>query len=252
MKNRLKPEQISAIKRSSAIGRDLQVAHPKIIDMYREGKTLEEIADELDISLSYGVNERISITSVGHALRGYDGYFGGTSYIGLGEETELDRLEEDHKLKGLDKGYLKGIETMRRNTLGIFGLTKKQLSEQGRVGGKKGGKTTLDKNLGIHSLSYEERQKVGYTAVISQGKLPWIKREETPELTRFGELEFAYILWQTPEYRHKCGKANGKPHWNLITKRINEIYHMGQEVRTLNVVKVALNKSIREGRFSQS
>jgi len=249
METELRPDQIAAIKRSVLVGQKLQLTHPEILDMYRNGETLEEIANDLDIVSTHNVSKRIAITSVSHALRGYDGFFEGESYSGLADKSELDRLAYERQIGTLRDNQKKSDETRKRKCVGIYGLTKDQLSSQGRKGGKKGGRTVADRKIGIHALTYEQRQQIGYNIAISQGKLPWIKREENPNYTKFGELEFGYGLTQLLKYQYQTGRNKGRPHWKLIAERINEIYHDNECIRTPEAVRTTINKVIREGKI---
>jgi len=248
----LTSEQISAIKRSVDLGRILQDEHPEALNLYRGGKTLEEITHQLNLREKYSVSKRVAISSLSYALRGYRGTEEPVEYKGLTCEEELNQLEGEHKINGLNKGRSKSYETRKKNNLGIFSLSPDELSTNGRKGGKKGGKIVVEKRLGAHALTHEEHQEAGRKSVISQGKKPFLERIETEAFVQLGELEYAYRLSRSPFYQYSkggSGSCKGKPNWSLITGTINRIYHNGEEVRTPTTISVCVNKKIREQGF---
>ena len=55
------------------------------------------------------------------------------------------------------------------------------------------------------------------------------------------EIETAYALSRNPEYQFKEGSSKGKANNKLITRKINEMYHGGKDVRTYRSIVEALN-----------
>jgi len=106
--------------------------------------------------------------------------------------------------------------------LGVHARTREEMSEHG----KKGGKRAYELGVGMFSLSKEEKRRNtrlgGKKATISKGLVPWYEEEgDLPEIA------YAHNLSLHNEYRRgsliNCRK---------ITRRLNEVYHKGKEVRS--------------------
>lgn len=87
-------------------------------------------------------------------------------------------------------------------------------------------------------LAREHRQKRSHSLqrIISKGETPWIGRRETENLCTLSEIEFAYMLSQSPEFLNEDKKTNLKK----IAQTINEKYHKGEKIRTSESVYAKL------------
>ncbi len=95
------PEQISAIKRSIEIGRQLVNYHPEIAKLYRDGMTYSGIAESLDVKGKYGASDKVARTSIHRAITGHAGGFKIEPYDGLiSDLDELAGLEHEHRANG--------------------------------------------------------------------------------------------------------------------------------------------------------
>src|SRR3989338_7003623 len=129
-------DQIGAIKRSVILGRTLQEEHPELVDLYRNGKSLTEISDELEICVVYNVSESVSRNAISLALIGYGGAWVFESYTGILKEDEVKLLGEEHKSQNgkekrkedSSKGYqsfLKNRSKKEKSEYGVKGVVEK-------------------------------------------------------------------------------------------------------------------------------
>ena len=128
----LTPKQYGAIRRSIILGRTLQNNHPEIADFYRSGYTLNQIVNNLNIKNIYGVSDSIAWSGVRNAIAGNNGFLTMNidGYEGLINDEERERLGMEHMLEGAILA----------------------------------GQKTHEERKGIHSLSSEEREKIGRKA----------------------------------------------------------------------------------------
>jgi hypothetical protein len=227
----LEERQIRAIRITLELGRKLQVEHPEIRDMYRS-MPQPEILKELDLKQKYGVSYNIARVAITKALRGHAGGFGVSAYSGTMDEEELNRLEKLHKRDGSSKvgtatyKQKRGIHGLRKSGLltfkekkGLFSLNENELKEAA----KKGGESAVSKRVGIHLLSSEDKSNAGKSGCLSRGYLLWTDEEvgEAVELSKLQENSHA-----------ESHTFAGRPDWNKITAKINEIWHEGKPVRS--------------------
>jgi len=205
--------KLGTIRRNIQLGKRLQREFPEIAEDYREGMFLADIAREYYFASMFGVKEDTARIIVRHAIKGHDGKYGVKSYQGLiTDASELERIS----------------------------------SENDKRRAETAGKNSLRDKKGIHSQTDDERRKLCLDGVRARGLVPWIERIVTEEFCKFSEIEFAYILSQSPEYQTSYGVNN-----KIISERLNEVYHNNALVRNARAVKVALTKyrkSIRDKR----
>ena len=198
----LSSDQISAIKHSIEIGKQLVNDHPEIAELYRDGMTYSGIAESLDVKGKYGASDKVAVTSIYHAIKGHAGGFGTESYDGLiSDLDELAGLEYEHYAKNGRKAAELG--------LGIHGRNP----ETGERYVVESGKKAAELGLGIHSL-----------------QTSWSKEE----------TEYAHLLSLEPEFQHQKGPNKGKSDYKTIAQVLNEDYHNGEDVRNANAVRVNL------------
>ena len=198
MGNELTNEQCAAISRSIKLGEALIKDHSEIADLYRGGMFAPIIAEELNIQLEYGVTEKIAMEGVKRAIAGHNGSFNLDSYVGLIPKEERERLGREH---------------MQEN-------------------GRKGGRETYEKKLGIHGRTTEQNRedcrKGGLKSAIAKGQTPWVTG-------RIPEIEYAHALTFLPEFQRGSLVNN-----ELIALELNIEYHDCEEVRTAETVSTNL------------
>ncbi|MBS3093301.1 hypothetical protein J4456_01830 [Candidatus Pacearchaeota archaeon] len=236
-------DQIGAIKRSVILGRTLQEEHPELVDLYRNGKSLTEISDELEICVVYNVSESVSRNAISLALIGYGGAWGFESYTGILKEDEVKLLGEEHKSQnGKENGRI-----LMENKKGIFALTTEQKIQTGRKSGNK----TYNEKTGVHGRSAEKRKEDS-----SKGYQSFLKNRSKKEKSEYGvkgvvekgqtpysdeEIKYAYQLSLKKVYINPPGSRNpGKANCELIAKEINRIFHKGDEVRDRRTISTRL------------
>lgn len=179
-KTDLDSAQITAIRMAILAGLRIQRDHPEIAEMYRDGKFIREIANELNIAGQYGLrSEQGAISAVGHALRGVEKtILGVNSYQGLISKDELENLCTRHN-----------TENGKRNTrmkVGIHALTHDEKSKIGIVGGSIGGKECYKRKVGAHAADYEEQRRRGFRTVESKIGIFGLSKEERIQASRKG------------------------------------------------------------------
>ena len=198
MGNELTNEQCAAIKRVIKLGEALIKDHPEIANLRREGNYIHTIAEKLDIQTEYGVTDNVAMNGVYHAISGHNGGFNLDSYVGLIPKEERERLGREH---------------MQEN-------------------GRKGGRETYEKKLGIHGRTTEQNRedcrKGGLKSAIAKGQTPWVTG-------RIPEIEYAHALTFLPEFQRGSLVNN-----ELIALELNIEYHDCEEVRTAETVSTNL------------
>jgi len=234
------PEQMKAISGSISLGRQLQIEHPEIADMYRKGDFQPEIARKLNLTL----NDKLAKEVVGIALRGHDGGFGTLAFRGLIDRTELEELARKHQV---ERGKQSGLDNYEAG-LGIHNRPPEQIIEDARNAGI----ISHQKRKGIHGRTPEQMTEHAIRANIAKGVTVWIPREETDTYSRFSEVEYAYLMSQSIIYQHPPGsKHAGKPNWEFIAVGLNKTYHEGKLVRDKNSTREAVRRRrLRETSFS--
>ena len=178
--NKLRPEQLAAIKTGINLGRTLQKDHPKIANLYRQNRTLPKIAEELNIQEEYGVGYNVASNGVQKAISGHDGSFGIDSYNGLMEEGEKIMISK----KNVQEAFRNIFKKSYREKTGIFGRTSKQHSEDGKKGAQR--------------------------AAIARGFTLWTE----------DEISLAYQLSQQSAYKWGKGSHEGKTNIKRISKEL--------------------------------
>lgn len=194
------------------LGRTLHVTHPEIAELYRQGHTRSDIADELGVSGVYGVSKNVAISAVGFALRGYEGHLEWVSldrYNGLLSDEELDRIAIEHNR---ECGKVIGQE-MYEKGIGIHGRSTEERSAAGR----KGGRLAFENGLGIFGISPERKReiasKVGQRHYEQGTGFFAMTPEEKAEASRIGGLRNLEngtgIFSMTPEEQSEAGRKGG-------------------------------------------
>lgn len=252
--------QIAAKKFANKLGQEIQTTIPEIKEAFLNGLALMEIVERFGIQNRFGItNEGTAREAVRDALKGYQndkGYEGLISYPGLIEPEIWERISKEHKTAGSQKVGTR----MREEGRGFFAMTEEQRIEVG----KRSGQALLEKGLGIHKQTFEDKQELGRrnrdagigifaqspeelrTARIA-GARSQIKNRvgihsQTPEERKnlgnkaaisrgeipFSEEEVEFIKGLTllPEYQR--GKLTDM---NKIAQAVNQKFHDGKLVR---------------------
>ncbi|MBD3361800.1 hypothetical protein GF358_03330 [Candidatus Woesearchaeota archaeon] len=229
-------EHNSAVIGSIRLGKRIQEEFPEVALFYRQGKTLTEIINTLDLQ------DRLNIASVSYlrnavslAIRGYGGPINTniSHYQGLiTDNKELEKLAEKHNSEsGKDQ---------HREKKGMFSLSEKERKEVNSEAGKTGGKKAKKLKLGIHGRKYEQKYSDGCLGAIAKGYKPWIKKRDTLEngsVCIVSEKDCACELAKQEKYQRGKQTLNGK-----IAKTLNELYHNGNAIRTSSSVHNLLQK----------
>ncbi|MCH7850228.1 MAG: hypothetical protein IH845_01145 [Nanoarchaeota archaeon] len=246
----LSPRQFTAIKGSIDLGRTLTEEHPEIANLYREGSSIPQIVEELDIQSRYDVTGNIAWSGVQRAISGHESGFNSDPYEGLIPDTrERGELAKDHNRKSGLKSYEMRIgahgrtaeQTTKDNRragrktyqmgVGIHAQTSERLSELGRKGGRKAYEEGLGMFGRTSEQTSEDSHKGGYNATLNRGQIPWV-------IGRIPEVEYAYALTFLPEFQKDSSRVNNK----LIALELNIEYHDCEEVRTVSAVRSQLSK----------
>jgi len=190
---------VSAIAMSVQLGRRIQRDHAEVVALYRRLTPLSTIVHKLGLIDAYGVSERIARNAVEYAIRGYHWGLGVASYEGLiTDGEELDQIVSGYRIK---------IGRMiRRQKMGIFGLSK------------------------------EEQSKAGCAGAKAVGWVVFTKRER----------ECALRLCAAPRFCHENGRHRGKPKLELVAQELNRKFHKSQSVRNKYSVNFLRGKSKRQ------
>ena len=228
------PRQFAAIKNSIKLGRTLQGdLDREITELYRAGKTMSQIADDLGIELNYGVGGHVALSGVRFAIAGHEKSFGGLEcYEGLiPDEEEREKLAREHRLKASrEVGKITGPQTYRNGT-GLHGIT----AEERRKINTKAGNSTYERGVGIHARTTEQRMELGHEAgtrsAIARGMKPWNEEEK----------KMAYEISQEPYFLTLRGSD-----MTSVAQALNGLYHDGQEVRKASSVSSAIGRYKRK------
>jgi DNA-binding ferritin-like protein (Dps family) len=252
--------QISAIKRAKQVAQDLVKKYKEIANLYRDGCTQREIAEQLDIAEVYGIRPSIAAQAVGYAIRGDKK----EPFIDalINDENELERLCREHQgngFSGNDPSVYKewgsrGGKRSYKRGVGIFAgdeeersRTAKRGSAAGSAkGGKKGGMTTYNKGAGIFAMTLQQQIDRTLKSITSRGLTPWSPRyvpdEPYPEnaYCTLSEEEYCYMLAMHPNNRRGT-----RPSWKKVSHALNLAYHDGEAVRTPRAVEKKMLKYTR-------
>lgn len=143
-------------------------------------------------------------------------------------------------------GGKKGGATSKERGVGVHAMTREELSRAGKKGGHAGGLISGPKNykkkIGIHALSDNERSANGRKGIqmtlLSQGKTSWDSKTAKRK-TRLSESGYLLQLSRQTEFVHGegRGRATGRPDYKKITEKLNEVFHSGEEIRTIRAVR---------------
>lgn len=186
-KEPLTPAQYFAWKKSEEIGTKLAEEHPEIRGLYENSWTLERIANEFDVENNYNASKRVAITSLSYALS-----------ILIPNYTARVKLMEAHRQAGARKRYeLYGSSfTMEDSRTGAYNLYSK--------------------------LTKKEKRAKSLTAILAQGKTPWIK----------SEIRTFKMMCSRSKYLITNGRNAGLPDMEKIAMKLNTKFHNGESIRS--------------------
>ncbi len=200
----LSNKQIAAYLVAIRVAEKLVEERPEISDLRRQGLSLREIAQELDIADDYSIYPGLAPVSIRYALIGTKEFKGQMS-----RQEYAKILQQIHSDNG--SNAIKGGISTYSNGTGIYAMTEEERKKARRKGGQKssGGQVSKTRGVGIHAMTIRQRSDAGIEGIIAQGHIPWIDEEK----------EHAYALAINPLY-----KKNGNPSWTRITTLLNSIY----------------------------
>lgn len=220
-------EMMRTIRWTAEIGKKIKANYPEVADMFRNKKSLSEIAEDLNLSSEYHAKQDIVLRSVRLALKGYPGGFGIRPYRGLLDHVEYKSLASEHQS---DRGYDSPVGQ---------GLCYEELSSAG----KKGGRTSKRLKLGIFALTIEERVKIGEKAYAAGlGKLT------KKDLSRFGRrscIATGKIHWTRPMLKMAVRLYESGDSWNEVAEAIDQKYCNGQGKITRASANCAVRKYLK-------
>lgn len=242
----LTAQQIAAIRKAYELARQLQAEHPEIAKLYRTGRHQRSIVSEIRITEKYGVTADVARVAIGAALRGHNPFFELEGLEGLLSPEECEQLEVTHQVEGGQETYQQGrgihtetpqfrAERARESYFSGIGLGGIDADHR-KLYAKKAGSTAVKKKRGVHGLSHEDHvahgKKGGPLATLAKGLKLW-----NPD-----ERSTAYELSQSPSCKYAKGGNKGLTNYVKITAFINDWFHEGQLVRSVNAVKVMLRE----------
>lgn len=175
-KDDLSLRQLKAMKLAALVARKVQEEFPEVEKMYREGKNIPAISEEIDVSVRYNVNERVAYNSIYIALVGHPQIKNLDSLNGLLDEEERKKLGKAHQRE--------------RGLIRIKEFTK----EQRKTWGKKGGDRVFEDKKGIFALEKEELSNNGKKAALKLGRRPYCEELKTTHHGDFNERNYICFL----------------------------------------------------------
>lgn len=257
------PQQSSAIELGIVLGEKLQGLFPEIADDYRRGNSASQIVKKHNLEKILGCNYKVALSSVFHAISGYDGLFHILDikpYEGLIKDQ--DEVKELAKKHNSESCRLVGKD-MLENKKGIFSMTKKErykASCQGAVGRgmkpyskeefafiKKLAKDSSylkGKLLNVKKIANEVNEKFhnGVAVRLSKSITKLLFRKKIRKAIQFvyseEELNFIKELVNNPKYQK--GKNSLLKE---ICKDVNTKIHEGKGIRTPNGINKFITRN---------
>lgn len=119
--------QLGGMISSIQTGKRLQIDHPEIAEMYRDGLSRRSIADRLNVGDEYSVTTTTAEMSVHYALTGYDGNYDlhESSFKGIIPDDERGEIAKKHRKDAASSIGSYCVE----HGVGIHGMTQEQRDE---------------------------------------------------------------------------------------------------------------------------
>ncbi len=213
--------QYGGIRRAAEVGRIIRDSYAEVEDMFREGMSIREIAEQLDVQEKYGVSQSTANNSIRNALRGHDGRLV-KAYVGLIDDLdEYRQISDEHRKSFGERNFSEG--------LGIHAL-----SHDAKVAnGKRGGTVSLERKVGVHAMSPEEVVLNVRQNQLARGNTLWNDDERSR----------AYELSLQEAYLYGVGSRHaGKPMLSVIAEVLNHEFHKGRPIRKKSTVNQILVK----------
>ena|SRR3989344_875507 len=221
--------QISAIVNSRRSAKVLQKTCPGIADLYRNGFSYSQIAEQLEIAGSYKVSKGTANAIVCMAIKGHKEDYGMPALAGLISEDEQSRLAKIHRE---ESGRNNGKDSLKRK-VGMHAQTPQERSEHSLRNYRNG--------RGLGGLSHEARVKIGKKAgrktALVKGYTPWKEAENDREIP---ERDFLGYLSYSPYFIYTTGSHQKKRNLEKIAAELNRAYHNGQDIRNRSSVRNAI------------
>lgn len=229
-KKQLSLEQISAIEMARRIGEKIVSDYPEIADDYRQGNTLNEIAEKYNIPEKYAIPYRNVRRCLQSAIK-----------ILISKE-ERKSLKRQHLQKSFLRNYKEGI--------GIFSFSSEKLKKMGRKlyekkkgihsqskeekieNAGKGGRKAYELGLGVHALSNKERKEFGRKGALVIGRKPFSDEERI----------YFFELCENQEYQYEAGGNKGKPNYKLISEELERKFGIKRSTITLTDIMYRFRK----------
>lgn len=193
-------------------GQELAERHPEIAYLYRDGMTLDKLAQKY--VRNYEISPRVALNAIRYA-----------SIELLGEEAVRDIGKEHMHLYAPENGRRGGTITFEEG-IGCFGMNKKKTRQArhkgGKIGGAIAGRKNYEAGVGIANLTEEEMRENGRNAAISRGERLY---EAGKRKTRYGKMnEKSFIIYL---------KENEQLAWANITRKVNHIFRNNRSLETI-------------------
>jgi len=213
------------------MGLIIQKDYPEIAEMYRSGKSLTEIVNELGLIDKYDFsNKSTAASAVSYALRGHGGEFGLPAYAGsIQDKSELEQLAAEHNYKSGKK--------LQEDGKGMFKLSKEERDKIRENAFQKSYEKMITEGTGLLGRSKEQMQEDSRKALKAKGIQPWLREGDLMSdgtICKVSEVEFMHKLAQQPEYRSKKNLRSAK-----LACELNKVYHNNKQVRTSRSVNSA-------------
>ncbi len=206
-------ENIVGMKVSQLIGSKLAETHPEIVKKYRDGSSLDEIAQEKDNG-NYQISPHVTLNAVRYCL------------IELIGKEEQAMLGKDHMHLYAPRNGKRGGTASFKKGVGCFGMSKEKQRQArlkgGKVAGAIVGKRNYDNGIGIASLTAEELRENGVKSVIARGLVPY---ENDVINTDYGEMtEKSLIVYL---------KGVERLPWKEITRKVNSNFGNNRSLESI-------------------
>jgi len=194
------PQQVWVIQAAQKLADVLVEKHPRIANDYRAGSTqLKIIEDHKLTELCDSVS--VCRSAVSRALG-----------LLIDDKAESERIARDHRNRGIQAIP---SEVHRNNGLNARNAKK-----------------------GLFAMNLQEKKEAARWAVAGRGYIPWEGWSSEIE-TGMDELTYLSMLLENPRFRHQGKHARYTTDWPSIVNKLNEIFHRGRPVRTVDSVQTA-------------
>ncbi|PIN74929.1 hypothetical protein COV18_05330 [Candidatus Woesearchaeota archaeon CG10_big_fil_rev_8_21_14_0_10_37_12] len=237
MARRFDQANFVAIRTQVDAGHRIKEKLPGVARAYCRGDTLRSIVEQFSIVEKFDLlSEDQAVNALEYALKGHSGGFEIEAYEGLIPKEDQASLRKKRK-KEFGKRSL-------MNRYGVHAFSKYEKKRFASEGGRK----AYRDGVGVHGLSEEKKRAAGrnggLAAAIKRGEIPWSERVDIFARDVFvscylvDEKEAAYRIGLEERFKRSVEPRKGLPDNPAIKNEINNLYHDGMPVRSVNAISI--------------